>query len=244
MIRLEIVFLGTAASIPTPTRSLPSVLVDEELLVDCGEGATQRLLSAGSLDTIKRVIITHSHLDHSAGIATLIWTLWLRGKRNPLIVSGPSYVKDLVFSLLKEFGTPLERLTFSIEYKESFEDVKFASTDHHPETFALKVEKGNARICYSSDTAPCNSVINLARGCDVLIHEATFLNNERHLAHMLKHSTAGDAGRIASEARVKKLVLFHWPWTLEGREHLLVKEAEAFFNGEVILAHDLETISL
>lgn len=237
-------FLGTAASIPTPTRSLPSILVDEELLVDCGEGTTQRLVSAGLLTPIKRVIITHSHLDHSAGITTLIWTLWLHGRRTPLFISGPSYVENLVFSLLKAFGTPLEKLTFNIEYKPAFEDVKFTSTDHYPETFALKIERGNIKVCYSSDTAPCNSVINLARGCDVLIHEATFLDEERHLAHILKHSTAGDAGKIAQEAQVKKLVLFHWPWILEGREHLLVEEAERFFNGEVVLAHDLETLSL
>ncbi|MBS7287953.1 MAG: MBL fold metallo-hydrolase, partial [Candidatus Freyarchaeota archaeon] len=222
VICLDLVFLGTAASIPTPTRSLPSILVDEETLLDCGEGTTQRLLLTGHLSSVKRVFITHSHLDHSAGIATLVWTFWLHGRRTPLFIGGPSYVENLVFSLLREFGTPLERLTFNVEYKQSFENVVFTSVDHHPETFALKIEVGNVKICYSSDTAPCKSLIKLAHGCDVLIHEATFLDDEKHLAHMLKHSTAGDAGKVAHEARVKKLVLFHWPWMLEGREHLLV----------------------
>ncbi|MEM1658780.1 MAG: MBL fold metallo-hydrolase [Candidatus Jordarchaeales archaeon] len=237
-------FLGTAASIPTPTRSLPSILIDEEMLVDCGEGTAQKLLSTKLLDSVKRLIITHSHLDHSGGIATLIWTMWLHGRKELLLISGPSYIEDLVSSLLKKFGTPLDKLTFNISYPERFTDIQFAPVDHHPETFALRVEKRNIKVCYSSDTAPCSSLVRLAHRCDLLIHEASFLDEEKQLAHALKHSTAGDAGRVAQEAEAKRLVLFHWPWKLEGREHLLVEEAEQFFHGEVILARDLESLSL
>ncbi len=241
---MKITFLGTAASIPTPTRGLPAILFDEDLLVDCGEGTSQKLLMTDSLENIKQVVITHSHLDHSAGIGSLIWSMWLHGREENLLVSGPPYIEDFIMSLLNLVKTPLKQLTFKIEYVATLKNIEFALTEHHPETYALKIERNGVSVCYSSDTAPCPSVIHLARGCDVLIHEATFPEEEAKLAHALRHSTPRDAGLTASQAKVKKLVLFHWSWHMEGKEKSLIRQAEQYFDGEVILAYDMQSLSL
>jgi ribonuclease Z len=58
-------------------------------------------------------------------------------------------------------------------------------------------------IAYSSDTEPCEAVIRLAQGADLLIHEAT--------GPYKGHSSPADAAEVAREAGVEQLVLIHYP---------------------------------
>lgn len=85
------------------------------------------------------------------------------------------------------------------------------------------------RVVYSGDSAPSAAVTELARGADLLIHEATFGEDERERARETGHSTAREAATIASEAGVKRLLLTHISarYTREAPE--LVTEAKEIF---------------
>ena len=107
-------------------------------------------------------------------------------------------------------------------------------------------ERGRS-VAYCTDTTYCASAVELARGVDLLIHEATFVVEDEDLARQSMHSTARDAGRVAHEAQVGQLVLTHIsPRYAPGNPvepHELLRQARAEFS-ETILARDFMTLEL
>lgn len=93
------------------------------------------------------------------------------------------------------------------------------------------------RIAYCSDTSPCDQAIEMARGADILIHEATYPGGEERLAHERGHSTSADAARCAAQAGVRQLVLTHLSQKYP-RGDVFLKDARAIFPNTIV-AHDL-----
>ena len=100
------------------------------------------------------------------------------------------------------------------------------------------------KIVYTGDTRPTDTTVEAAKGADLLIHDATFLHDTSERARETMHSTAKEAGEIASKARVKQLVLF--AFSKRYKDDDLVKlweEAKKEFDN-VLLAKDLEKITI
>lgn len=88
------------------------------------------------------------------------------------------------------------------------------------------------RIVISGDTAPCQAVEVFAHGADVLVHEATFMEDERDRARETGHSTAHQAAEIARDAGVKLLALTHLSTRYLPRE--VREEAREVFSNTVV----------
>jgi ribonuclease Z len=93
------------------------------------------------------------------------------------------------------------------------------------------------KLVVTGDTRPCPATVEASRGADVLVHEATFGDPEAERALETDHSTAREAGRIAREAGVGRLILTHLSTRYDREfEPLLAQAREEF--GEVAVAHD------
>ncbi|HET9707156.1 MAG TPA: ribonuclease Z [Gemmatimonadales bacterium] len=99
------------------------------------------------------------------------------------------------------------------------------------------------KVVITGDTAPCASVVDAAAGADLLVHEATFGEEEKDRAKETFHSTARDAAQVAKAAQVRKLVLTHLSARYSISAEDLVKEAKEVF-GEVVAAKDGMTVEV
>lgn len=97
-------FLGTSASVPSPERNHPGILVEasgNRILVDCGEGTQRQLLRSGAgFRRLDRLLLTHGHFDHVLGIPGLFSTLRLCQSPDAMTVHGGPGTLDVVVRML------------------------------------------------------------------------------------------------------------------------------------------------
>jgi ribonuclease BN (tRNA processing enzyme) len=245
-------------------------------LVDCGYGTIERMTQLGIRPPqIEMVFITHHHSDHNADYANLVHLAWIQGIASEMRVYGPppmSAINAAAIALhredvdirIKATGRkPMEALIRVREITQQglvHEDervkVTAALVDHPPlaHAFGFRFDTRERSIVISGDTKPSPSLVQLAKGADVLVHEAMYVPGiDRMLAKRpyvpprLKqflvegHTSAEDCGRIAAQAGVKTLVLSH---LLPGDDTELADavwraEAAKHFGGEIIVGRDL-----
>jgi ribonuclease Z len=115
---LDLVFLGTAGSMPTAQRAPAALLVrrgGDRLLFDCAEGTQRQLLrSSVGLVELGEIFVTHFHADHILGLPGLFKTFSLRGRERPLEVHGPRGLVDLLGSLKRVVG----KLSYEVQVVE------------------------------------------------------------------------------------------------------------------------------
>jgi len=171
----------------------------------------------------------------------------LDGRSRKLTLIGPKGLEYTVTDLLDLLGTPKGFIRYPLEYieidgRETIGDISTCMVEHSIHTVAYRLDRSGGSLCYSGDTRPCRRLIDLAYGADILIHEASFPNSYVDIAVRTGHSTGREAGIVAYESSVRKLILFHI--SLEDFEEAILDEARSVFGGDIILAEDLLSIEI
>jgi ribonuclease Z len=113
-------------------------------------------------------------------------------------------------------------------------------TQIHPRQVVGESRPGR-KLVLAGDTAPSQAVVAAAEGADVLVHEATFTEEERERALETRHSTAHDAAKVGLAAGVKLLVLTHLSGRYFGPE--IAREARAVFP-DTVVPRDFDVIEI
>lgn len=97
------------------------------------------------------------------------------------------------------------------------------------------------RFAFVMDTRLCDAVYALADGADLMVIEATFLNQDVELAARFGHLTARQAGQVAADCGVRRLVLSHFSQRYADQGRYLDEAAEVF-GGDIVVAEDLARV--
>jgi ribonuclease Z len=241
--KLHLLGTGGAATDGRRTATMLAVEAASQLvLIDCGGDAAQRLC-AHHLDPVRlsALIVTHEHADHVGGFPLLMERLWLAGRREPLDVYGIEPALAQVERIHDAFDVsawpgypgvrfhPVPLVEGATVLTSATLHVTASPGYHSVPSVGLRLEDRHGRrtLAYSSDTAYEPAIVRLARGADVLVHEATDAPPY--------HSCVEDAARVAKEAGASALVLVHLPPGFDDAEG--DRRARAAF-GAVTIGHD------
>jgi len=265
---------GSPIPDPTRAGAATLVKVDgRQLLFDCGRAVVMRMAGAGSLPLLlERLFLTHLHSDHTTDLNDVITTRWVMSPvASPLPVTGPPGTAGLVERTLAMLSDDVgyrrghhadldwdptcavTEVLDGVAYEADGLRVIAAPTDHRPvaPTVGYRIEAGGTVVVIAGDTVPCDGLDRLCAGADVYVQ--TVLRDDLvqavpspRLQDVLDyHSTCEDAGRTAAKAGVGTLVLTHpVPAPFPGTEGEWIERARGDFSGEVVLAHDLWSITL
>ncbi len=241
---IKLYFLGTGAGSPTPRRWASSIalsVASSYYMFDCGEGCQLRMLSMGiSPLKVAAILITHMHGDHVLGLCPLIESMSHHGRKDPLYIVGPSGIDRLLRETLEITSGGVDFDLIVRGPGEGYEDsnivVKGYRTCHGAESWGYRVsiKRRGLDICYTGDTMACEEVVRACRNTDILIHEATFTQENEGEARSYMHSTAREAAKIALDAGAKYLYLTHVSSRIKDPEVLLREAREIFRNARIV----------
>lgn len=240
---MRLTVLGCSGSVPGPDSSASSYLISAEgfhLVLDLGSGALgalQRQLAVGEIGAIG---LSHLHPDHCMDLCGLYVAL----KYSPsaplprIPVLGPANTGARMaraYDLPDEPGMD-EEFAFG-EWQPVQEvgpfTVRTAPVVHPVPAYAIRVEYGGKVLVYSGDTGPTESLVDLARGADVLLCEAALRDGDPNNPPDL-HLTPAEAGDHAKRAEVGRLIVTHVPpWF---NRQAQAEAAGLTFPGEVLTA--------
>jgi ribonuclease BN (tRNA processing enzyme) len=249
LIIMEVTMLGTGTTSPDPARVQSGFLIElegEVLLFDLGAGIYHRLTQLEfDLHAISTIFFSHFHVDHCSDFVMLCQHLWLSGYEKSLNIYGPPSIKQWYRGLFDiSFPYAQDRLILNVRSLREDEAVQVgeatisnAPTMHGTmETRAYRIDWRGKSLTYSSDTAPCRDVIELAKGTDVLIHECNWLDGPNPEG---VHTTPSELALIAEEVAPKKIVLTHVAPEVVAKKERVLETIRRRTKAKVVMGEDL-----
>jgi ribonuclease BN (tRNA processing enzyme) len=264
---MELTVLGGSAAAPNGGDASAGYLIksgETAILLDCGSGVVSQLRAQFEARALSGVVISHLHSDHALDLIALRYTLKYAppGHGAPIPLHLPPGGCDFVDRLGAVFAVGSEAsmefwddVLTPTEYGALLDadapltigslTLRFAPMRHYIPVWAIRIEDrlSGRVLTYSADTGPTTPLADFASGSDLLLCEATLLEQESGSdpAHW-GHLTATQAGEIATAAQAKHLVLTHL-WAELGFDRYLAA-ARTTFAGPIDTAHAGLTVTV
>lgn len=240
---MKLTIVGCSGSFPGPDSAASCYLVEADgfqVLLDMGNGGLGQLQRYTTLDRPGAVLLSHLHADHVIDLTSyyVVRRYHPDGPMGPLPVYGPH---GSAHRMARAYDLPYNPgMTHEFDFvtfpEEPFEvgpfRVTVAPVVHPVEAYAMRLEHAGRVLVYSGDTCPTPTLPEIARGADVFLCEAAFLEGRTNPEGL--HLTGKEAGEAATEAGVDRLIITHVPpW---GDPDQAFAEAKDAYAGPVELA--------
>lgn len=253
---MKLTILGSGTHYPSLKRNSASYLLQHKgkfYLFDIGAGAIKQLLRIGvDYRKIRHIFITHRHGDHISDLIPYIFTIKNQSlfgelKDKIFYFYGPKGFKKFLNDIVDKIVIP-EKMPLILRVKELGKSqikvgdlkIKSAPVKHlgGVPVIAYRINYKNKSLVYSGDLGYDKNIITLSKGADILILECGFPDQYPIEGHL----TPAECGKIATQAKVKKLILTHFYPVCE--KYNLKKQAQKYYKGPIILAKDLMEIKI
>ncbi|HTZ93478.1 MAG TPA: MBL fold metallo-hydrolase [Streptosporangiaceae bacterium] len=232
---MQLTIVGWSGSFPGPESPASCYLIDTgdfRLVLDLGNGALGALQRYTGLAEVDAICLSHLHADHCLDMCgySVFQNYHPAGGQPRIPVYGPPGTAE---RLSRALGSDHLGMAEAFGFTELAAGqveigplrITTAHMNHPVETFGFRIEHGGQVLAYSADTGPCDELVDLARGADVLLSEASFTDGPGLPDDL--HLTARQAGEHAARAGAGELVLTHLvPWN--DRSASLQQASEAF----------------
>jgi ribonuclease BN (tRNA processing enzyme) len=249
---IEVIVLGSGTCVPSVRRAGPATCVRAEgqtVVVDSAAGTLRQMVKAGiPYDAVDLILYTHFHPDHIGDLVPFLFAMkYAPGYRrsSPVMIMAAEGFNDFYRLQKKAFGPWVDPGPGKVVIEEIPQGfpaamqlppltIRCASVNHTAQSLAYRIETPEGKsVCVSGDTDFCNELIELASGADLLVCECAAPECCKISGHLIP----SEAGRIAHEAGVGKLLLTHFYPNCD--ENDMVSPCSKIYGGEIILAEDL-----
>jgi ribonuclease BN (tRNA processing enzyme) len=237
---VELTVLGCAGTFPGPESPCSGYLVEHDgfrLVVDLGAGALGALQRHCDLLDVDAVYISHLHADHCIDLVAYSYARRYHPAGVPatLPVYGPAGTAQRICQSFE--APPAMGLRDVFDFREVPPGeltigpfaVRTVRSNHPIECHAMRLEAGGRSLTYSGDTGECPGLVDLARGTDLFLCEASWTDSADNPPGV--HLSGTQAGQHAAKADVGRLVVTHLVAWADAEA--IVAEARAAFDGDV-----------
>lgn len=242
---MRLTVIGCAGSFPSAESAASCYLVEHDgaaIVLDLGSGSLGPLQASTDIRALAGVVLSHLHADHCLDLTSL----YVARRYHPLgaparlAVHGPAGTQDRITDAYRAAAGERTDLTSIYRFVDHVPDpvrigpftITVAPVAHPVPAYAIRVQAGGSVLVYSGDTGPTPALVELARGADLAVFEASFLAGENNPAHL--HLTAAEAGQHAIAAGVGRLLLTHLVAWNDAQATLA--QGRSAFDGELALA--------
>ena len=246
---LSLTVLGCAGSHTGVGRACSGYLVqsgETRIQLDAGNGSTANLQRLVPLRELDGFVVSHRHVDHCIDLIGCYYNLRFGPPVDgPMPLYAAAEVHQTLTSLLSNDSTLAFDEIFAHQQVGHGDELtigplhlRFAHSVHPVPTVSTRIEVDGTSLVYSGDSAGGQDLVDIARGADLFLCEATWAGAGTGQPEGI-HLTGAQAAEVAREAGVGKLVLTHIAGATDRDE--VYREAAAVFDGPVQLAEDLHT---